>query len=159
MALWDRLRDKLERSPAHPLAEERNGPADIEVRVAMAVLLLEAAYGDEDYVWAEHRAILRALEEDFGITREEARELLASAGEVRPPVLRLADLTDVLRTRLDTAQRREVVRRLWKVVAADATLAEWEAVFVDHVARALGLGDSDLADLRDEAGAQGLKRR
>jgi uncharacterized tellurite resistance protein B-like protein len=138
MWLLDRVRSHLERTA--PLAKDRRGEtADLEVKAAAAVLLLEAAHGDETYVWKEERALLHGLESAFGIGRKEARLLLERAEEIRPPVLHLDDVTEVLATRLSEAQRLSVLALLWLVIDADAVLEPWEVAFAAHATKALGL--------------------
>jgi uncharacterized tellurite resistance protein B-like protein len=136
--LLDRLREHLQQR--HPLAEDRSGaPADLELRAATAVLLLEAAYGNTEYVWREHRTIVKALERDFGLGRREILALLGRANEIRPPVVKLADVTGVIQERFSAAQRQEVARLVWSVVAADGDVEAWEESFADHIGRALAL--------------------
>lgn len=144
MWLFDRVRDFFRRNA--PLAlDERGQPADLELQVATAVLLLEAAYGDQDYAWSEHRAIVRALEHGFGLGHRQVLEILGRAEEIRPPVVQLRDVTDVVSSRFDVEQRKQLLRLLWSVIEADDVLAEWEQSFADHVARAVGL---DAAEAR-----------
>ena len=58
MKLFERVRELIGRS--RPLAKDARGePADLEIMAAAAVLLLEAAHGDEAYVWREKRALVR----------------------------------------------------------------------------------------------------
>lgn len=138
MSLFERVRELLGRE--QPLAHDAKGdPADLEVRAAAAVLLLEAAHGDEEYVWREQRVLVGGLERNFGIGRKETQELLARAEEIRPPVVKLADVTEVLASRYDVEQRKQVLALLWRVIRADRVIEPWEAVFVAHVTKALGL--------------------
>src|SRR5262245_18198424 len=126
------------------LAQDKTGaPADMEQRAATALLLLEAAYGDTEYVWREHRVIVKGLERDFGLGKREILTLLGRAEEIRPPVVKLADVTQVVRDRFSKEQREEVVRLLWQVVEADGAVAEFEELFADQVARAVGLSPQE----------------
>jgi uncharacterized tellurite resistance protein B-like protein len=118
---------------------------------AAAVLLLEAAYGDEAYVWKEERALVRGLERAFGIGRRETQELLARAEEIRPPVVTLADVIDVLGRSYDVDQRKQVLALLWRVIEADGEVGPWEAAFAGHVTRALGLSADQAAEVRSAA--------
>jgi len=138
--LLDKVSEFLrERNEA--LARDRTGAqADLELQAATTILLIEAAYGDTEYLWREHRAIVKGLEREFGLGRKEIQALLGRANEIRPPVVKLADVTDVLRERYTPEQRRELVRLLWSVIEADGIVEEWEESFADHVARAVGLG-------------------
>jgi uncharacterized tellurite resistance protein B-like protein len=150
VTLLERVREVLGRRA--PLAEDARGkPADLELEAAAAVLLLEAAYGDEAYVWKEERALVRGLERAFGIGRRETQALLARAEEIRPPVVTLADLTELLAERYDVEQRKQVLALLWKVIEADERVALWEAAFVEHVTRALGLTASQGEEARAAA--------
>ena len=138
MSLLDRVRDHLRRRK--PLATDARGePADLEIKAAAAVLLLEAAHGDEEYVWKEQRALVRGLERAFGIGRKETRELIGRAEEIRPPEVRLADVTELLASRYGVDQRKEILGLLWRVIHADEVVESWEAVFAQHVTQALGL--------------------
>lgn len=153
MRLLDELKEFLQRE--HVLATDRTGaPADLEVQAATALLLLEAAHGDEAYVWREHRAIVHGLKRAFGLGKDEVLELLGRSEEIRPPRVRLADITGVILDRYDAPQRREVVRLLWEVVDADGFVEEWENVFATHVSRAVGLRDDEVAAIRQEVGTR-----
>jgi len=150
MPLFERIESFLQTRRA--LAKDATGAkADRELQAATAILLLEAGYGDTAYDWHEHRAIVRALERDFGLGRKEVAELLERAEEIRPPVVSLADVTEVIRTRLGEDQRREVVRLLWRVIQSDGAVEPWEEAFADHVAKAVGLASDDVRAARAEA--------
>jgi uncharacterized tellurite resistance protein B-like protein len=145
---FDELREILH--ARGPLAQDVAGtPADLELQAATAILLIEAAFGDEEYVWREHRAIVKGLEREFGLSRREIRELLGRADEIRPPVVKLADVTDVIRDRFSADQRAEVLRLVWRVIASDGVVEEWEEAFADHIGRAVGLSGEVARAARD----------
>jgi uncharacterized tellurite resistance protein B-like protein len=147
MSLLDRVRELLQRKT--PLAQDAKGePADLELEAAAAVLLLEAAHGDEEYLRKEERVLTRGLERAFGIGREETRELLGRAEEIRPPVVKLDDLTELLASRYDLAQRKQILSLLWRVIDADRVVEPWEAVFARHVRQALGLSAAEAQEAR-----------
>ena len=151
MRLFDQIRSHLEKRNK-ALAHDKSGAeADLELQAATTILLLEAAYGDTEYVWREHRAIVRGLEREFGLGREQILELLGRANEIRPPIVRLSDVTDVLRERYSREQRAEVVRLLWRVIHADRVVEEWEEIFADHIAQAVGLDRDEAARARADA--------
>jgi uncharacterized tellurite resistance protein B-like protein len=136
--LFDKLREFLQRR--HPLRHDRTGAeADLELQAATAILLLEAAYGDTEYIWREHRTIVKGLEREFGLGKNEVLELLGRADEIRPPVVKLADVIEVIRARFNQEQHEEIVRLVWRVIEADGVLEEWEENFADHIAHAVGL--------------------
>ena len=147
MSLLDRVREFLNRR--NPLAHDRTGAeTDLELQAATTILLIEAAYGDTEYLWREHRTIVSGLEREFGLGKRETLELLGRANEIRPPVVKLADVTDVLRDRFTRDQRKEVLRLVWRVIEADGTVEEWEEAFADHIGRAVGLSGEDARESR-----------
>jgi uncharacterized tellurite resistance protein B-like protein len=153
MWLLDQVREFLQRR--NPLARDKTGAAtDLELRAATAVLLIEAAYGDTQYVWREHRTIANGLERDFGLGRREVLDLLGRANEIRPPVVKLADVTEVIRERFTSEQRKEVLRLVWRVIEASGDVEEWEEGFADHVARALGLSREEARATRESGRRQ-----
>ncbi len=150
MSILERVREMFRRQK--PLANDAKGaPADLEIRAAAAVLLLEAAFGDEEYVWREEHVLVRGLERAFGIGRKETRELLGRAEEIRPPVVKLADVTEVLARSYDVEQRKQILALVWQVIDADETVEPWEAVFAEHVTQALGLTAAQAGEVRAAA--------
>ena len=138
MKLLDEVSGFLKKRP--PLAKDRTcAKADLELQAATAILLLEAGYGDTEYVWSEDRAIVKGLEREFGLGKKEVQELLDRAYEIRPPVVKLADVTDVIRNRYNREQRSEVLQLIWRVIHADGVVEEWEESFADHIGKAVGL--------------------
>ncbi len=136
MRLMDRVTEFL-RGSREDAADAEGDPAELELQAATAVLLLEAAYGDSTYEWSEHRVILRGLEREFGLGRKQTLEVLGKAQEIRPPAVRLTDVTDVIRDRYDAAQKRRLLDLVWKVIEADGRVEPWEEAFAEHVARVL----------------------
>lgn len=142
VSLLDKVREHLQRRK--PLAQDRTGAqADLELQAATTILLLEAAYGDVDYLWSEHRIIVKGLEREFGLGKKEVLQLLGRANEIRPPIVKLADVTDLIRDRFSEQQRREILRLVWRVIEADGTVEEWEEGFANHIGRAVGLSGED----------------
>lgn len=148
MKLLDRLRDFL--GERDRLATDKDGrPADLELEAATAILLLEAAYGDTEYVWREHQTLLRSLERSFGIGKQEALELLERAEEIRPPTVELKDVIGVIQERYSEEQRQEVVALIWRVIEADEVVDDWEELFANHVATAVGLSAVQAREARE----------
>jgi len=150
MKLLERIQEFL--GDRERLATDKSGkPSDIEVEAATAILLLEAAYGDTEYEWSEHHTLVKALEDAFGLDKQETLNLLDRAEEIRPPIVKLADVTDVIADRFSREQRAEVVEMIWKVVEADDAVEEWEESFANHVAKAVGLSSDEAKAARRRA--------
>ena len=59
--------------------------SDLEVQAVTAMLLMEAAYGDEAYAWSEHRSIVLGLKRAFGLSRSDVARVMDQAQSLRPP--------------------------------------------------------------------------
>lgn len=150
MKLLDRIQEFL--GNRGRLATDKSGkPSDVEVEAATAILLLEAAYGDSEYEWSEHRSLLTSLENAFGLDKQETLNLLDRAEEIRPPIVKLQDVTDVIADRFSEEQRAQVVSMIWRVIDADDVLEEWEESFANHVAKAVGLSAEAASEVRRRA--------
>ena len=82
MSLFDYVRTHLLANPQ--LERDRHGqPAELELRVATVVLLLETAYGDHEYTPVERDAIRRGIKREFGIVEKDAVDLMERAARAR----------------------------------------------------------------------------
>ena len=142
MELLERISELFQHEPTLA-TDDRGEPADLELQAATAILLLEAAYGDAEYVWAEHRAIVKGLEREFGIGKQQALALMGRAEEIRPPTVTLKDVTDVIASRFSKPQRETVMELVWRVIDADSFLEDWEESFAEHLACAVGLSPEE----------------
>jgi uncharacterized tellurite resistance protein B-like protein len=57
----------------------------------------------------------------------------------------------VIRDRLTSEQRKEVLRLIWRVIEADGSVEEWEEAFADHIGEAVGLSGEDARECRRRA--------
>lgn len=60
----------------------------------------------------------------------------------------LERVRELLGSRYDLEQRKQVLALLWRVIEADQSVAPWEAAFAAHVARALGLSTAQADEVR-----------
>jgi uncharacterized tellurite resistance protein B-like protein len=138
MAILDRIRTFLDGEGS--LTRDASGEyADIDLWVGTAVLLLELAYGDTEYVPKEQRLIRRSIEREFGILPHDARELLKRAEAARTRHDAVSRVAERIRQGYDEEQRKRIIALLWKVVHADGEVAGFETVFTDHVTQLAGL--------------------
>ncbi len=93
MELLERISELFQHEPTLA-TDDRGEPADLELQAATAILLLEAAYGDAEYVWSEHRAIVKGLEREFAIGKQQALALMGRAEKIRPPTVTLEDVSE-----------------------------------------------------------------
>ena len=109
---------------------------DIEhnVRVACAVLLIDAAQADHDIQDEEMRVVERLLCERFGLDAEAAAALMRHAREQLDHSVALQGFTRRLTDALDEGERGALIGMLWDVVYADGKLDAWEEHLVRRIA-------------------------
>lgn len=150
MPFFDRVQAAL--GSRAPLAKTPTGePIDPAVLTATAALLVAAAYGDDEFVAAERRAIQKSLRTTFGISREQAVALLADADAGSEPETDLVQLATALASSFDSAQRQRILGLVWTVVYADLVVDDAEVAFAGQVTRLLGLTAEQSQEARDKA--------
>lgn len=123
-------------------------------RLAVAALMFHVIAVDGVVTAQEKARWLEELSRRFGLPAEEA-QALAEAG--RAAELETADLmnfTAGLKTRLELAERLDVVRALWTMVLADGEIHEFEDDVVWRIADLLEIDPPDRMILRKEVEAE-----
>lgn len=124
--------------------------AAADYQLAAAALLVHIASIDGDFDADEQSRIQQLVEARFGVTAEEARQIIAAAWESEREAVDLYRFTSVLKRRLDEEGRRQVVGMLWDMAHADGAVHEFEENVVWRVAELLGVSTRDRVTLRRE---------
>jgi len=106
-------------------------------RCAAAALLLEMAHMDDAMTPLEQAAIVAAVRERFGLSAEEAEELIACAQEEREQATDYHQFTTLINAHYDADRRAALVEQLWQVAYADQALCKHEEYLVRKVANLL----------------------
>lgn len=122
--------------------------SDVDIREAIAVLLIHAAKidGHEDDAERAKRDVL--LKQKFELEDEELTALTEKADELDRGAIDLYKFTSVLTGKFDQEGRKSIVRMLWEIVLADGALSDYEANFMWRVAELLGVNTHDRVALR-----------
>ncbi len=142
MGLLERLRHMLE--PEAAVAR----PAEDELHVAAAVLLVEAARMDDEFDPAERARIEALLAQRFGLEADESRALLAQAERTAAETVEWQGYTRVIKERLAPAERVSVIEMLWEVVYADGRLHDYEASLLRRITGLLYVSDWESGEAR-----------
>ncbi len=139
--LWNKIADLLSGS-------EEQETSDLEIREAIAVLLIHAAKidGHEDETEVAKRDTL--LQQKFQLEGGELTALTEKAAELDEGAIDLYQFTSVLTRKFDQEGRKAIVRMLWEIVLADDALSDYEANFMWRVAELLGVNTRDRIALR-----------
>ena len=92
------------------------------LRLATAVLLLEAAHADDEFTDEERTSVHAMVRARFGLSEAEATELLAAALQARGENGDLYRFTHQLDESYALPRKLAVVELLWEVVYSDGML-------------------------------------
>ncbi len=105
------------------------------VRLAVAVLLLEAAHRDDVFSPEERAVVERLLSEKFSLTPQECAQLMTASEAASKHAVQLHPYTQAVFQHMTPEERVEFVEMLWEVVYADGVLDPEE----DALIRRLGV--------------------
>jgi uncharacterized tellurite resistance protein B-like protein len=116
-------------------------PQPDALQLAVAALLVEAAWRDDVFEPVERDAIERVLAERFDISAEEAGALLQTASDNRSN--QLFGFTNKIVKAMGEADRIKVIEMLWEVAYADGVLDADEDALIRRVAGLMFVSDQD----------------
>lgn len=122
-------------------------PADW-LRLATAAMLLEIAHADGSFSPAENEDLTSYLIRTFSLDAGAARELMASADEIRGQTIDHFALTNTIRLQAPLEERIEIVKTMWRIAYADGKLTEYENYLVRKLADLLGLEHHVMIDAK-----------
>ncbi len=129
-------------------AEAGDGKQKDPLRVATAAVLLETGYADGTFSPVEGEDLTGYLKRAFGLSPEEAREIIDAAAEVRNRTIDHYALTNYIRQNASLAERIEIVKTMWRMVYSDGKLTDYENYLVRKLADLLGLEHHVMIDAK-----------
>ena len=108
--------------------------AGLDLRTAVAALLVETAWSAEGFDAGERERIERLLEARFGISADAARELLEDGDRVGRENVHVLRFTKRILDEMTHEERIEIIEMLWEVAYADGTLEADEERLVVKIA-------------------------
>jgi uncharacterized tellurite resistance protein B-like protein len=121
------------------------------LRLATAALLIEVMRLDETEHEQEQQAVLRALEQKFGLDGEELSALLGLAREELEEATDYYQFTSLIKQHFNAARRLALVEQLWRVAAADGHIDKYEEHLVRRIAELLYVPHSEFIRARHRA--------
>lgn len=125
------------------------------LRLATAVLLLEAAHADSEFADEERNAVSEVLRTRFGLAEADVAELLAAAEQARWESGDLYQFARQLNDAYPLPRKLAIVELLWEVVYSDGVLEAHEDALMHKVANLLGIRHEDLMALKRRAKGRG----
>ena len=144
--MFDRLRQLLsipespQGTPPRHSFEER--------QLAAAALMVEAATMDGTLGSDERVQIGRLVQDRFGLSADEAADLIAEAEQAVAASVQWHGFTSAIKHGFDHAERVELIEMLWEVVYADGQLHDYEASLLRRVTGLLYVSDRESGEAR-----------
>jgi uncharacterized tellurite resistance protein B-like protein len=136
MTMLNRIKDLF-------AAPERAVGSHESVHLAAAVLMVEAAYMDQDFDSGERRTITDILKSHFTLSDDEVADLLAHAEQIHNDTNQLLRFTRAIKDGYAQKDRVKVVEMLWEVAYSDGTLHDYEANLLRRVCGLIYVSDRD----------------
>jgi uncharacterized tellurite resistance protein B-like protein len=131
-------------------------PADL--RLSVAVLMVEAARQDDRFDARERAGIQNLLARKFALGADECAVLLAAAEARASQMVQMHGHTSLLFEKLGPDERVQLVEMLWEVAYADGVLDPEEDLLIRRIAGLMYVTDRDRVLARQRAVARlGLK--
>ncbi len=146
--MFDALTDLVRRLRPDPDAQS---PDEAERNLAIAALLVRTATIDDEFDPSERAKLQALFEQHFGLSSEQAEQLLTQALARESKAVDLFGFTKVITRTSDVDARRAVVGLMWDVVYADGVVHEYESNLVWRAAELIGVSRRDRITLRQEA--------
>lgn len=121
------------------------------LRSATAVLLLDVARADHVFDESEFERVLELVEKHFGMSPEDAAELVNAADDKAENLVSLHEFTQLLHNNLNEEEKARIVGLLWKVAYADGRLDMYEDSLVRKISDLLHVSRGRSMRLKHDA--------
>ena len=112
-------------------------------QLALAVLLVEAAYIDGTFDDIEHLKIAELAKQSFDLSETEIANLIEAAAAKNSEAVDLVRFTRVIKDGFAPEERVEVIEMLWEVIYADGRGDDFEANLMRRLGGLLYVSDHD----------------
>ncbi len=125
-----------------------------QLQLACAALMIEVLYADYSVDEKELNTLLKTLQENFDLNKEEAENLIQLAIEERTQATDYYQFTSLINEFYTQQQKRELVTRLWQMAYADHTVHKFEEHLVRRLADLLHVPHSAFMQSKHKAASQ-----
>lgn len=116
--------------------------------VAACALLVEIAQSDGSISDVEMQRIVEILESHYGLTGEDAQEIIDTAKKELDESVQMWAFTRLINDNYSIEEKIEVIEMIWHVVYADGKLDRHEDHLVHRLARLLNLTHKQLIEAK-----------
>ena len=121
------------------------------VRLATAVLMIDVARADYVFDESEFEQVLRLVEVHFGLSAEQAAELVVEASDKAEELVDIHGFTKLLHDYLTEDEKAQIVALLWRIAYADGRLDKYEDSLVLKISDLLYVSRARVMRLKHDA--------
>jgi len=121
------------------------------LRLAAAVLMIDVARADYVFDESEFDTVLNLVEAHFGLTAEQAAELVIEAGDKAEDLVDIHTFTKLLHDFLTEDEKAQIVSLLWQIAYADGRLDKYEDSLVLKISDLLYVSRGRVMRLKHDA--------
>ncbi len=130
--------DKLKSLWNESSKKENNG-REHELSLAVTAVMVEVMRIDDRNEEAEYDAVVRAVEERFGLSTAEVHKLVEKAKKETAEASDLHQFTSQIIKAYKTEERIEIIKELWQVAMADGHIDPHEEHLIRRTAELIGV--------------------
>jgi len=119
--------------------------------LAATVLMIELSRADNSIDQQEIQTIIAIATETFGLSNEEAADMLSEAELKNAEAISLYEFTDTINENFNKAQKYNLIRNIWRVAYADKSIDAHEDYLVRKVADLIYVSHADFIKAKHEA--------
>ena len=121
------------------------------LRLATAVLMLDVARADHVFEESEFDRVLNLIEAHFGLTPEDAAQLVNLASDRAEELISVHEFTQLLHEHLDEDEKAHIIALLWQIAYADGRLDKYEDSLVLKISDLLYVSRGRVMRLKHDA--------
>ncbi len=119
--------------------------------LAATALMIELSRADNSIDQQEIQTIIAIATETFGLSNEEAADMLSEAELKNAEAISLYEFTDTINENFNKAQKYNLIRNIWRVAYADKSIDAHEDYLVRKVADLIYVSHADFIKAKHEA--------
>ena len=139
----DRIKSLLSRGSQSASEASKEITTYPDRHLALAVLMVEAAYIDGSFDEVERKTISGLAQRSFELNETEVASLLSAAEALHQSAVDLVRFTRVVKDSFTPEERIEVIEMIWEVVYADGRIDDFEANLMRRLGGLLYVPDRD----------------
>jgi uncharacterized tellurite resistance protein B-like protein len=122
-----------------------------QTKIATCVVLLEAAFADDEFTDDEKEQIVSILKNRYGMDTKDSLELIESSIEMRDETIDVWQFTHKINQGMTMEEKVAVVEEVWRVVAADGGIHGKETYWVRQLANLFNMPHHNMIEAKVRA--------